>query len=70
MHHSVPSPVPIASSNTHPWKALQGIVPPLVTPLTARDELDRDGLARLIEHVIDGGVAGVFILGTTGEAPS
>lgn len=49
---------------------LKGIVPPLVTPLSARDELDVDGLQRLLEHVITGGVSGVFILGTTGEAPS
>jgi 4-hydroxy-tetrahydrodipicolinate synthase len=50
--------------------SLRGIVPPLVTPLSARDELDREGLVRLLDHVIGGGVAGVFILGTTGEAPS
>jgi 4-hydroxy-tetrahydrodipicolinate synthase len=49
---------------------LRGIVPPLVTPLSARDQLDHDGLERLLEHVIAGGVSGVFILGTTGEAPS
>ncbi|HYW78577.1 MAG TPA: dihydrodipicolinate synthase family protein [Thermoguttaceae bacterium] len=49
---------------------LRGIVPPLVTPLRERDQLDRDGLARLLNHVIEGGVAGIFILGTTGEAPS
>ena len=50
--------------------SLRGIVPPLVTPLTARDQLDVEGLQRLLLHVIEGGVAGVFILGTTGEAPS
>lgn len=50
--------------------ALRGIVPPLVTPLAARDELDRAGLQRLLDHVIGAGVSGVFILGTTGEAPS
>lgn len=49
---------------------LKGIVPPLVTPLSARNTLDIEGLQRLLEHVIQGGVAGVFILGTTGEAPS
>ncbi|MEQ1827286.1 MAG: dihydrodipicolinate synthase family protein [Pirellula sp.] len=48
----------------------KGIVPPLVTPLVDRDELDQTGLERLLEHVIAGGVDGVFILGTTGEAPS
>lgn len=47
-----------------------GIIPPLVTPLIDRDELDRTGLERLIEHVIAGGVHGLFLLGTTGEAPS
>lgn len=52
------------------WKPLSGIVPPLVTPLLNRDQIDVDGTRRLIEHVIDGGVSGVFILGTTGEAPS
>jgi dihydrodipicolinate synthase/N-acetylneuraminate lyase len=49
---------------------LRGIVPPLVTPLCGRDIIDEEGTHRLLEHVISGGVAGVFILGTTGEAPS
>jgi len=49
---------------------LQGIIPPLVTPMRGRDTLDVDGLERLIEHVLAGGVHGLFILGTTGEAPS
>jgi 4-hydroxy-tetrahydrodipicolinate synthase len=49
---------------------LKGIVPPLVTPLSDRDTLDVSGLERLIEHLIAGGVSGLFILGTTGEGPS
>jgi len=49
---------------------LTGIVPPLVTPLRDRDELDVPGLEKLVEHVLSGGVAGLFILGTTGEGPS
>lgn len=48
----------------------RGIIPPLVTPLADRDRLDDDGLERLIEHVLAGGVHGLFILGTTGEGPS
>ena len=51
-------------------KPLQGIIPPLVTPLSGRDTLDVTGLKRLIEHVLAGGVHGLFILGTTGEAQS
>ncbi|MCA1808754.1 MAG: dihydrodipicolinate synthase family protein [Kiritimatiellia bacterium] len=49
---------------------LKGIVPPLITPLTGRDQLDCAGLERLIEHVLAGGVHALFLLGTTGEAPS
>jgi dihydrodipicolinate synthase/N-acetylneuraminate lyase len=49
---------------------LTGIIPPMVTPLRGRDELDIAGLERLIEHIIGGGVTGLFILGTTGEGPS
>lgn len=47
-----------------------GIVPPLATPLLAPDRLDIDGLERLINHLVAGGVHGLFILGTTGEGPS
>ena len=49
---------------------LQGIIPPLVTPLLNNDTLDVEGLEKLIEHTISGGVHGVFILGTTGEFAS
>lgn len=49
---------------------LRGIIPPLVTPLIDNDTLDNDGLERLIEHTISGGVSGIFILGTTGEFAS
>ena len=53
-----------------PPQPLCGIVPPLVTPLLGRDQLDIAGFERLLERVLSGGVHGVFILGTTGEAPS
>lgn len=53
-----------------PSRRLQGVIPPMATPLRGEDELDSDGLERLIEHQISGGVHGLFILGTTGEGPS
>jgi len=46
---------------------LEGIITPIVTPLKSTDELDVNGLEKLIEHIIGGGVSGVFVLGTTGE---
>ena len=47
---------------------LCGIVPPVVTPLLDRDTLDVAGLERVLEHILTGGVSGLFLLGTTGEA--
>ncbi len=58
------------SANARIQKPVHGIIPPLITPLLDRDTLDVHGLERLIEHVIAGGVHGLFVLGTTGEAPS
>jgi len=49
---------------------LSGIIPPLVTPMTNEGQLDVASLERLIEHLIAGGVHGLFILGTTGEEQS
>ncbi|MBR6319416.1 MAG: dihydrodipicolinate synthase family protein [Prevotella sp.] len=51
-------------------KPLCGIIPPLVTPLKDNETLDVESLERLIEHLISGGVHGLFILGTTGEEQS
>ena len=42
----------------------------MVTPIVSRDQLDHAGLEKLIEHILAGGVHGLFILGTTGEAPN
>ncbi len=56
-----------SGERAHP---LQGIIPPMITPLKSLDELDHAGLERLIEHILGGGVHGLFILGTSGEAPS
>jgi 4-hydroxy-tetrahydrodipicolinate synthase len=51
-------------------KRLQGIIPPMITPLLDNDTLDVQGVENLVEHMIAGGVHGLFVLGTTGEAPS
>ena len=51
-------------------KPLSGIIPPLVTPLKNNETLDVESLERLIEHLVKGGVHGLFVLGTTGEEQS
>lgn len=42
----------------------------MVTPLSDDDQIDVEGTIRLTEHIIAGGVHGLFLLGTTGEAQS
>jgi len=49
---------------------LYGIIPPVVTPLIDNNTLDIQGLENLVEHLLSGGVHGLFMLGTTGEATS
>lgn len=49
-------------------KLIEGIIPPIITPLKNNKQLDVKGLENLIEHIISGGVHGLFVLGTTGEA--
>jgi 4-hydroxy-tetrahydrodipicolinate synthase len=46
---------------------LHGIIPPVSTPLTEDYEVDTDSLERLINFLLDGGVNGLFVLGSTGE---
>jgi len=46
---------------------LGGIVPPMVTPLNADETIDEAGLRRLVRYLLNAGVHGVFVLGSTGE---
>ncbi|ACQ79693.1 dihydrodipicolinate synthetase [Beutenbergia cavernae DSM 12333] len=49
-------------------QVLHGVIPPMCTPLTAEgDAVDDASLRRLVDHLVDGGVHGLFVLGTTGE---
>lgn len=46
---------------------LQGIIPPLVTPMHAGESIDLAGLRTHIDWLLEHGVHGIFVLGTTGE---
>ena len=48
---------------------LSGIIPPLITPLTEDREIDEAGLRKVTRHVLDAGVHGVFVMGSSGEFP-
>src|SRR5688572_22031598 len=47
----------------------RGAIVPMVTPLTPQGELDEPAVQRLVDFLCQGGVHGVFVLGTTGEGP-
>ena len=44
-----------------------GVIPPVVTPLTAGGDVDTASLERLVGHLVEGGVSGLFALGSSGE---
>jgi 4-hydroxy-tetrahydrodipicolinate synthase len=46
---------------------LKGIIVPVVTPVTEEETVDYEGLRRVVRHVLDGGVHGVFAMGGTGN---
>jgi 4-hydroxy-tetrahydrodipicolinate synthase len=45
---------------------LQGIIPPIVTPLLPDERVDERGLRRLVRYLLDGGVHGIFVNGSMG----
>ncbi|QPC83321.1 dihydrodipicolinate synthase family protein [Phototrophicus methaneseepsis] len=47
---------------------LKGVIPPMLTPLS-NGEVDAEATKRLIHHLIESGVAGIFVMGSTGEGP-
>jgi len=47
--------------------APSGIIPAMVTPLTADDRINEKALRRLTNYLIDGKVHGVFAVGSQGE---
>lgn len=47
--------------------SFHGVVPPVVTPLTENFEVDYPSYTSVLEHLIAGGVHGLFVLGSTSE---
>jgi 4-hydroxy-tetrahydrodipicolinate synthase len=47
--------------------APKGIIPPVITPLTPGGRVNETMLRKVVNHLIDKGVHGLFPLGTTGE---
>lgn len=46
-----------------------GVIPPVVTPRTADGAIDTASLERLTKYLLEGGVSGLFVLGSSAEVP-
>jgi len=46
---------------------IRGIIPPVATPMQANEDLDLPRLRWFIDHLIESGVHGIFVLGTNSE---
>lgn len=49
---------------------LKGVVVPMVTPFLPSGAIDQKAIKRLVDYLLNAGIQGVFVLGTTGEAAS
>lgn len=49
-------------------RKFEGIVPPTVTVFDSEGEIDKEKMERFLQHLIDEGVHGLFVAGSTGEA--
>jgi len=45
----------------------KGIIPAMITPLTEEGRLNKSAYRKFINYLIDGGLHGIFVAGTTGE---
>ena len=44
-----------------------GVIPPIVTPIDEKENIDEAGFRSLLEHCITGGLHGILVVGTNGE---
>ena len=50
-----------------PNSEIRGVVVPVLTPLNSDETVDTASLRRLIDYLLDNGVHGIWVSGTTGE---
>lgn len=49
------------------YKKYHGVIPPIITPVDEREDVDEQGFRALIEHCLAGGLHSIFVAGTNGE---
>lgn len=45
----------------------KGIIPPIITPVDENEHIHVEKFKKVIDYVLDGGVHGIFVLGSNGE---
>jgi 4-hydroxy-tetrahydrodipicolinate synthase len=65
MEHAATATAQSGQQPGEPW--ISGIIPPVCTPFTSELEVDVPSLERLIGFLLEEGVSGVFMLGSSGE---
>ena len=50
-----------------PVEKIRGVIVPILTPLNSDETVDTQSLRRLVNYLIDNGVHGIWVSGTTGE---
>ena len=50
-----------------PGQEIRGVIVPILTPLNNDETVDKNSLRRLVNYLIDNGVHGIWVSGTTGE---
>ena len=48
-------------------KDFKGVIPALVTPFDINENIDEQGLKDLVKHLLDKGIHGLYLTGSTGE---
>lgn len=48
-------------------KKILGVIPPIITPVDEKENVDEKGLRKLVRRCIDHGIHGIFVAGSNGE---
>jgi 4-hydroxy-tetrahydrodipicolinate synthase len=62
----------VSGSGNTTWKwadILSGVIPPLISPLNAAGDIDQRGIGTLVDHLLEGGCTGLFVVGGCGMGP-
>ena len=60
----------MSNTKSNAAKPLAGVIVPIVTPVDSAGKFNDPAIGRIIDHIIEKGAHGIFVLGSTGEFAS